>query len=77
MCRIPDINPFEEDAMEMFRNFTMDKCTRDLQMVQLLRDDESLRYSLQVDLKAARKVNITQPNCCLQLIERCTEDHYK
>lgn len=69
-CRIPDINPFEDEAMEMFKNYYKYHCFQTPQMVTLIRDNHTLQYSLRVDPDEALKLNVKHPHCCMKIVTR-------
>lgn len=69
-CRIPDINPFEKDAMDMFSGHKKQHCKPVPDMVRLEKDNVTLQYSLHIDRKVAQELNIADPLCCMNIITR-------
>lgn len=73
-CQIPDINPFEVEAMAMLKKYKLATCSKAAEVIQLAKDNSTLEYSLSVNQEEARKLNITHPSCCMQMADRKQDD---
>lgn len=73
-CRIPDIDPFEEDAVVFFESHKKIRCRKGPEVISLSTDNAS-RVSLRVNKSEALKFKIFRPECCLQVAERKSDDN--
>lgn len=60
--------------MNMFKKAKLAKCTTTVEVIQLEKDNKTLSYSLSVNQEEARKINITHPSCCMQMVDRKVDD---
>lgn len=73
-CRIPNTDPFNQEAMDKLKDYTKINCNENKpKVVQLQKDVQSKRYSLKINPDEAEKLNIKKPQCCMREVIRKNE----
>ncbi|EDW16526.2 uncharacterized protein Dmoj_GI10580 [Drosophila mojavensis] len=75
-CRMPSVDPFSKDAMEIYKPMVFETCTNDSDLIRPIFDFNRKRYVLRIDENVAAKLlnsSETEYNCYYQEITRYAE----
>lgn len=75
-CKIPSVDPFSKDAMDVYKPMVFETCTNDSDLITPIFDFNRKRYVLRIDVDVAAKLlnsSETEFNCYYQEITRYAE----